>query len=65
MSVMLSFISGLVVTGGGVAGLWYFRPHNQVPHPLAVKPGLDFLIPIGIVTALALGIALIVSGVIT
>jgi hypothetical protein len=62
---MLSFISRLVVTGGGVAGLWYFQPHNQVPHSLAVKPGLDFLIPIGIVTALALGVALIVSGVIT
>jgi hypothetical protein len=32
-------------------------------HPLAIKPVLDWLIPIGIVTALTLGVALMVSGV--
>ena len=60
---MLYFVSGLVVTGAGVGGLWYCRPRNGQVHPLAVKPVLDWLIPIGIVTALALGIALIISGV--
>lgn len=62
---MLSFISGLLVTGTGVYSLWYFRPHNQVPHPLAIKPVFDFMIPIGIVTALAFGVALIIFGVTT
>jgi hypothetical protein len=62
---MLYFLSGVLVTSGGAAGLWYCRPRNGQVNPLAVKPGLEFLIPIGIVTALALGIALIVSGVLT
>jgi hypothetical protein len=60
---MLHFVSGLVIAGGGAAGLWYCRPRNGQVNPLAVKPVLDWLIPICIVTALALGSALIVSGV--
>jgi len=58
---MLSIISGIVVLGGGGAGLWYMMPHNGVPHPLAKKPFLDSLIPITIVSSLAVGVALIVS----
>jgi hypothetical protein len=60
---MLYFVSGLVIAGAGVGSLWYCRPRNGQVNPLAIKPGLDFLIPIGIVTALALGVALMVSGV--
>lgn len=60
---MLYFVSGLVVTGAGIGGLWYCRPRNGQVQPLAVKPVLDWLVPIGIVTALALGVALIISGV--
>jgi hypothetical protein len=60
---MLSVISGLVVTGAGGAGLWYFMPHQGRVHPLANARFLDSLIPIGIVSALAIGIALIVAGV--
>jgi hypothetical protein len=59
---MLSVISGLVVSGAGGTALWYLKPRNGVVNPLVVKPGLDFLIPIGIVTALGFGIALIVTG---
>jgi hypothetical protein len=36
-------------------------PKNGVIHPLARKPGLDSLIPIAIITALAIGVALIIS----
>lgn len=61
---MMSFISGVIVTGGGGAALWYMRPRNGVVHPLARRPVFDWLIPIGIVSALALGIALIVSSVV-
>lgn len=60
---MFYFVSGLVVAGSGAAGLWYYRPRNGQVHPLAVTPVLEWLIPIGIVTALALGSALIVSGI--
>lgn len=60
---MLHIISGLVVAGSGAAGLWYCRPRNGQVHPLAVTPVLEWSIPIGIVTALALGSALIVSGI--
>ncbi len=59
---MFSVISGLVVSGAGGAALWYLKPRNAVVHPLVVKPFLDSLIPVGIVTAIAFGIALIVAG---
>jgi hypothetical protein len=60
---MLNVISGLAVAGSGAAGLWYCWPRNGRVHPLIVMPMLDWLIPTGIVTALALGVALIASGV--
>ncbi len=59
---MISVISGLVVSSAGGAALWYLKPRNGVVHPLVVKPLLDSLIPIGIVSALGFGIALIVAG---
>jgi hypothetical protein len=59
---MLYFFSGLAIAGSGAAGLWYCSPRNGQVSPLAIKPVLDWLIPIAIVTALALGAALIVSG---
>ena len=37
-------------------------PRNGVPHPLAKVPFLDSLIPIGIVAALAVGVALVING---
>jgi hypothetical protein len=61
---MLYFFSGLIFAGSGAAGLWYCLPRNGKVHPLVVMPVLDWLIPVGIVTALALGAALIVAGVI-
>ncbi len=60
---MISIISGAIVAGGGGAGLWYFMPHNGKPHRLTKMPLLDSLIPIAIVTALAIGVALIVAGI--
>jgi hypothetical protein len=59
---MIAFLSGLVVTGAGGAGLWYFKPRDGQVNALVLKPVLDFVIPIGIVTALAVGVALIVDG---
>jgi hypothetical protein len=60
---LISIISGVVVSGAGGAGLWYFMPRNGQVHRLAAMPLLDSLIPIGIVSALAIGVALVVAGV--
>ncbi len=60
---MLSIISGAIVAGGGGVGLWYFMPSNGQVHPFAKQPLLDSLIPIAIVTALAIGTAMIIAGI--
>ena len=60
---MISVISGVIVTGAGVGGLLYCRPHNGQPNWLVAMKVFDWLIPILIVTALAIGVALVVSGV--
>ncbi len=60
---MISIVSGFVVSGGGAAGLWHFMPTNGVLHPYTKMVLLDSLIPIAIVTSLAVGVALIVAGI--
>lgn len=59
---MLSIVSGVVVFGAGGTGLWYFSPRSGITHPIATKPLLDSLVPVGIVSALAIGTAMILSG---
>ena len=59
---MLSILAGAIVAAAGGAGLWYFLPNGDVVHPLARKPLLDSMIPITIVCALVIGVALIISG---
>jgi hypothetical protein len=61
---MFSIISGAIAIGGGGAGIWYLMPRHGQLHPLARAPFLDSLLPIGIVTAFALGLALIVAGIV-
>jgi hypothetical protein len=60
---VISIVSGFVVSGAGAVGLWYFMPTNGVPHPHTKMILLDSLIPIAIVTSLAIGVALIVAGI--
>ena len=59
---MIALISGVIVTGAGGAGLWYFMPHHGKVNRYANMPFLDSMIPIGIVSALAVGVAMIVAG---
>lgn len=59
---MISIISGLVVTGAGVGTLWYCLPTKGVPAAITRKPMLDTIIPIVIVSALSIGVALIIAG---
>lgn len=60
---MLSLISGVIMFGAGGAGLWYCKPRNGVAHSVATAPLLESLVPIAIVSALAIGLALVVAGV--
>jgi hypothetical protein len=60
---MLSILSGLVLLGSGFAGIWYFKPNNGVPHWHTKVPVLDSVIPIMIVGAFAVAVAIIVAGV--
>lgn len=62
---MISVISGLIVAGAGGASLWYLMPVDGQPHRLARAPFLELLIPVGIVSALAIGVSLIVAGVVS
>lgn len=63
MSSVVSVLSGFGVFAAGGAALWYMMPTNGQVHPLARKPLLDSLIPIAIISALAIGVALIISGI--
>jgi hypothetical protein len=60
---MLSILSGLVLLGSGFAGIWYFKPNNGEPHWHTKVPVLDSVIPIMIVGAFAVAVAIIVAGV--
>lgn len=59
---MIAVLSGLVVTGAGVGGLWLAMPHNGQAQRFAKLPVLDSMIPTAIVAALAIGVALTISG---
>ena len=59
---MIAIVSGAVATGLGGAALWFCLPTNGVPAPITKKPVLDILIPIVIVSLLAVGVAMLVAG---
>lgn len=54
----------MIVAGAGVGALWYCKPRNGQVHPLVTKPLLDWLIPVLIITAFAIGGSLVISGVV-
>jgi hypothetical protein len=55
-------ILGLVIFGVGGAALWYLRPTDGHIHPLMKFQFLDTLIPVAIVTALAIGMSMTIAG---
>jgi ABC-type enterobactin transport system permease subunit len=59
---MISFLSGIVVTGAGIGSLWYCKPRAGKPQWFIEAPVLDWLIPTVIVSALGVGLALVISG---
>jgi hypothetical protein len=60
---MISILSGAVVVGAGIGGLWYCKPRSGRIQWFIEAPVLEWLIPIAIVATLAVGVALVVSGV--
>jgi hypothetical protein len=62
---MISIISGAVIAGVGAFGLWSFMPKNGVTHRLVTVPFLDSVIPTVIVATLAVGISLIIAGIVS
>jgi hypothetical protein len=61
-SGMVSILSGIGLVAVGGASLWYMMPTNGRTHPLAKLPILDSMIPVAIISALTIGLALIISG---
>ena len=59
---MIFSVLGLVIVGVGVAALWYLQPTDGHIHPLMKFRFLDGLIPVAIVTALAIGISMTLAG---
>jgi len=60
---MVSVLSGIAVASAGIGGLWYCKPRNGEVQRIVRAPLLDWLIPTAIVGALAIGIALVISGI--
>jgi hypothetical protein len=60
---MITIFYGLVLLSGTIAAFWRLRPQNGVPHPWAMMPYLEVMIPIGITAGIAFGICFLVAGV--
>jgi hypothetical protein len=60
---MLSFVSGIVVAGAGIAGFWYAKPQNGEVRWYIEAPVLEWMIPIALVGTVAVGLGLMLSGI--
>ncbi len=60
---MINLAAGLILLGGSVAALWYFRPRNGMPAKIVTLPLMETLVPLGVTSGLALGMAMVVAGV--
>jgi hypothetical protein len=59
---MISLVFGLIVFAASLAALKYFMPRDGVVHRLAIIPVMDSVIPVCIVSGMAVGTALAVAG---
>jgi hypothetical protein len=59
---MFSVFGGAVLLAGSLGVFWRLRPHEGVPHRLAVAPFLQVAIPVTLVSGVVVGIGLIASG---
>lgn len=62
---MASFVVGLVVTAASGAALWYFMPKNGVVSRYMTMPFVQTLVPIGITSGFAIGVTLMLRGILS
>jgi len=55
-------VSGFLITGVSVWAFWYLLPKNGEVHPIVTKPFLDQLLPVSLVSGLAIGVTMFISG---
>lgn len=60
---MIDIIAGVAILCAGGAGLWYVMPHKGQVHWHTEVPILDSVIPVMIVAAFGVSVAMIVAGV--
>lgn len=54
-------ILGLLITGVSAGAFWYLLPKNGEVHPIVTMPFLDQLLPVSLVSGLAIGITMFIS----
>jgi hypothetical protein len=54
-------ILGLLITGVSAGTFWYLLPKNGEVHRLVTMPFLDQLVPVSLVSGLAIGTTMLVS----
>ena len=54
-------VLGFLIAGVSAWTFWYLLPKNGEVHPIVTKPFLDQLLPVSIVSGLALGITMFIS----
>jgi hypothetical protein len=62
---MMSVISGIFLSGAGSTIFWYCLPTKGQTAAIVRKPMIEPVLPIVIVGSLAIGVALIVSGIVS
>jgi hypothetical protein len=62
---MMISLLGVLLVAGSVGILWYFRPREGRPSPAAALPLMDTIIPLAVTAGLALGVAMVVSGLVS
>lgn len=55
-------ILGFLITGVSAWTFWYLLPKNGQIHPIVMMPFLDQFVPVSLISGLALGIAMFISG---
>jgi hypothetical protein len=58
----MTALIGVVMLAASVGALWFMLPKGDKLNPLATMPFVESLIPLGIVSGLALGITFTLSG---
>jgi hypothetical protein len=52
---------GFLIAGVSAGTFWYLLPKNGQTHPIVTMPFLDQLVPVSLVSGLAIGITMFIS----